>query len=73
MANRRDRNQTHDSKGYAQNVNIDPENKGKLGGNDKDAEHGRQKATEGIRQRRDDGVGSSNKNRDRMNDITGVE
>ncbi len=73
MANRRDRQQSHDTKGEAQNVNIDPERAGKLGGNDKDVEHAKNKATEGIRQRRDESTGSSNKNRDRMNDITGVE
>jgi hypothetical protein len=73
MANKRDRQQTHDTQGEAQNVNIDQGSSGKPGGNDKDAEHGRNKATEGIRQRRDDSVGSNNKNRDRMNDITGVE
>lgn len=73
MANRRDRNQTHDTKGEAQNVNIDPETSGNLGGNDKNAEHAKNKSTEGMRQRRDDSVGSSNQNRDRMNDITGVE
>jgi hypothetical protein len=73
MANRRDRQQTHDTKGEAQNVNIDPESAGKLGGNDKDVEHATNKAREGIRQRRDDTAGSSNKNADRMNDITGVE
>jgi hypothetical protein len=73
MANRRDKNQTHDTKGEAQNVNIDPESAGKLGGNSKDAEHARNKATEGLKQHRDDSVGSSNQNRDRMNDITGVE
>lgn len=73
MANRRDKNQTHDTKGEAQNVNIDPEHSGKLGGNEKDVENAKNKATEGIRQRRDDSVRSSNKNADRMNDITGVE
>jgi hypothetical protein len=73
MANRRDRQQTHDTKGEAQNVNIDPESPGRLGGNDKDVEHAKNKATEGIRQRRDDSAGSSNNNADRMNDITGVE
>jgi hypothetical protein len=44
-----------------------------LGGNDKDVEHAKNKSKEGIRQQRDDSVGSSNKNAERMNDITGVE
>jgi hypothetical protein len=58
----------HDSKGEAQNVNIDPESPGKLGGNDKDVEQARSKATEGMRQHRDDDTRSSNKNADRLND-----
>lgn len=46
--------------GEAQNVNIDPEEKGKLGGTSKDAEQATQKATEGIRQGRDDSQRSRN-------------
>jgi hypothetical protein len=49
---RRDPAQAHDYKGEAQNVNIDPEEEGRLGGNDRDTEHARNKATEGIRQGR---------------------
>src|SRR5688572_5573360 len=47
---RRDPAQAHDYKGEAQNVNIDPEEEGRLGGNERDTEHARNKATEGIRQ-----------------------
>lgn len=51
---RRQGNQVHDLKGEAQNVNTDPEEPGRLGGNDRDAEHAREKAMEGIKQRRDE-------------------
>ncbi len=50
----RDKNQSHDTKGEAQNVNIDPEAKGQLGGTGKSKEQATQKATEGIRQGRED-------------------
>ena len=50
----RDKNQAHDTKGEAQNVNIAPEEEGKLGGTDQDTQQATQKATEGIRQGRDD-------------------
>ena len=59
---RRDPAQTHDYKGEAQNVNIDPEHPGKLGGNNRDTEHARKKAMEGIQQDRD---ASSSGNTDR--------
>lgn len=45
----RDKNQSHDTKGEAQNVNMDPEERGKIGGSGKDTEAATKKATEGIR------------------------
>ena len=51
-ADTKNRNQRHDVKGEAQNVNIDPE-PGKLGASDKTLEQGSDKSMEGIRQGRD--------------------
>jgi hypothetical protein len=61
---RRDGAQSHDYKGEAQNVNIDPEDRGRLGGNDKDVEHARNKAMQGINEGRDTGSsGNTDMNR----------
>jgi hypothetical protein len=61
---RRDPNQSHDYKGEAQNVNIDPEVEGRLGGNDRDIEHARNKAMQGINEGRDTGPsGNTDMNR----------
>lgn len=51
---RRDPSQSHDFKGEAQNVNTDPETEGRLGGNDSDPEHARNKAMQGIQEQRND-------------------
>ena len=48
-ADTRNKNQRHDVKGEAQNVNIDP-SPGKLGGTNKTHEQGSNKAGEGMRQ-----------------------
>ncbi len=60
----RDPAQSHDYKGEAQNVNIDPEKPGRLGGNDKDVEQARNKAMQGINEGRDTGSsGNTDMNR----------
>jgi hypothetical protein len=51
----RDKNQVHDTKGEAQNVNIDPDGSNELGGTDKTRKQGANKANEGARQNRDRG------------------
>ena len=53
MQQERDKNQTHDLSGEAQNVNIDPGNPGELGDNNKNVEQATNKAMEGIKQDRD--------------------
>jgi hypothetical protein len=61
---RRDPAQSHDYKGEAQNVNIDPEDEGRLGGNDRDTEQARNKAMQGINEGRDTGPsGNTDMNR----------
>ena len=53
MQQERDKNQTHDLSGEAQNVNIDPSNSGELADNNKNVQQATNKAMEGIKQDRD--------------------
>lgn len=53
-------NQSPDRKGEAQNVEISSDQRDLLAGNSKDIKHATDKATEGMRQGRDDSQRSGN-------------